>query len=94
MRISNRAISNLVLEVRKATYSEMSDSIVAEWQFLERCFREKWNFPYCVGAVEGKHVVIQPCRSGSYYYNHKGTHSIVLMVLAGPNYEMPGVMLV
>ena len=93
-RISNRAISNIVFEVCEAIYSEMGDtclafpSTVEEWKSLERGFREKWNFPHCVGAVDGKHVVIQACGSGSYYYNYKGTHSIVLMVLAGPNYEV------
>lgn len=50
------------------------------WRNTARRFQEKWNFPNCIAALDGKHVVIQaPANSGSYFYNYKGTFSVVLL---------------
>lgn len=51
-------------------------------------FEEKWQFPHCIGAMDGKHIdVIPPENSGSYYYNYKGRHSMVLLAIVDANYR-------
>lgn len=59
-----------------------------EWKQITQDFEQKWNFPHCLGAVDGKHVqIIPPPGSGSYFYNYKGFHSMVLMAVVNANYE-------
>lgn len=60
----------------------------AEWKAIANGFNDQWNFPNCLGAVDGKHVAIKkPPRTGSYYYNYKKFFSIVMMAVVNCNYE-------
>ncbi|CAH2002906.1 unnamed protein product [Acanthoscelides obtectus] len=59
-----------------------------EWLQIASDFEKRCNFVNCVGAVDGKHVnIIPPAGSGSYFYNYKGTHSLVLMAVVKANLE-------
>lgn len=59
-----------------------------EWLEVARGFNETWNFPHCIGAVDGKHIVMKaPAHGGSVYYNYKGTHSTVLMGISDSKYR-------
>ena len=59
-----------------------------EWKEIARNFKEQWDYPNCIGAIDGKHILILcPDHSGSLYYNYKGTYSVVLMAMVDANYK-------
>lgn len=59
-----------------------------EWKVIAKEYYNRWNFPNCVGAMDGKHIAIQaPINSGSEFYNYKGYHSIVLFAVVDGNYN-------
>lgn len=60
-----------------------------EWLEQARKYEERWSFPHCVGSVDGKHIRIKkPTGAGSFYFNYKGFHSIVLMCVGAADYQI------
>lgn len=59
-----------------------------EWKVVAERFAERWNFPLCLGAMDGKHIKIRkPEGTSSRYFNYKGSHSIVLFAIVNADYE-------
>ena len=55
---------------------------------IAQVFEEKWNFNHCIGAMDGKHILIKPpAHSGSYYFNYKHSFSVVLLAIVDANYK-------
>lgn len=53
-----------------------------EWLRVSKGFETMWNFPCCLGAIDGKHVqILAPANSGSSYYCYKQFFSIILMAV-------------
>lgn len=60
----------------------------SEWRAISKDFADKWNFPHCLGAVDGKHIFIQPpAKTGSMFYNYKSRFSIILMAVVDAQYR-------
>nr|CAI5855057.1 unnamed protein product [Callosobruchus analis] len=61
---------------------------VTDWQQIADDYWNLWQFPHCLGALDGKHIAFRaPISDGSFYYNYKGGHSIVLLGLVDARYR-------
>ncbi|XP_026482640.1 uncharacterized protein LOC113390281 [Ctenocephalides felis] len=59
-----------------------------DWKKTAKEFEQRWNFPHCLGAIDGKHIdIIPPSEIGSYYCNYKCRHSVVLLAIINANYQ-------
>ncbi|XP_063219675.1 uncharacterized protein LOC134529470 isoform X2 [Bacillus rossius redtenbacheri] len=92
-RIPQCTLSKIVPETLNAICTVLKDEIKvpstpSEWEAVSEQFHLQWNFPYCMGALDGKHINFRPSRSsGSYYHNYKGNNSIILLALVDANYK-------
>lgn len=66
----------------------MSTPTVADFENISQGFYDNWNFPNCIGSLDGKHIRIKcPKNSGSMFFNYKQYFSIVLLAVADANYK-------
>nr|CAI5835972.1 unnamed protein product [Callosobruchus analis] len=93
-RIHESIISKFVPEVCTAIYKHLKGKYLRtprtaeEWLKVAEDYEEKWNFPHCIGALDGRHITFSaPISSGSFYHNYKGTDSIGLLGLVDAHYR-------
>ncbi|XP_029912989.1 uncharacterized protein LOC115363054 [Myripristis murdjan] len=85
-------VSTIIPDVVAAIWDCLIEEFMAvptteEWLSISGRFEERWNFPLCCGALDGKHVVPKaPANSGSQFYNYKGTFSLVLLAVVDAQY--------
>ena len=92
-RIGRATISNILRETLQAIWDALNKAYLAppsnteDWIHIAEKYEEECNFPHCLGAIDGKHIMIEcPANAGSAYYNYKNFHSIVLLKICGANY--------
>jgi hypothetical protein len=57
------------------------------WKKIAHDFVKRWNFPHCIGAIDGKHIAMQAQNnSGAEHFNYKDFHSLVLLAACDANY--------
>ena len=85
-------IRNIILETCEVLWQLLSPIYLSEptesqYKEIAQEFKNLWNMPNCVGAIDGKHVAIKrPANSGSAFYNYKKFFSIVLMAVCDAKY--------
>ena len=79
-------MSVAIFQVLQAEY--MSPPSTEQWKQIAGDFYKSWNFPNCVGAIDGKHIAIQaPSNCGSDFINYKGFHSLILLGVCDASYS-------
>uniref|UniRef100_A0A1X7TCR5 DDE Tnp4 domain-containing protein n=2 Tax=Amphimedon queenslandica TaxID=400682 RepID=A0A1X7TCR5_AMPQE len=93
-RLGHSSVCNIIKEsccaiwqALQPEYDKSPDS-PQDWMKNSDDLEKIWNFSNCIGAIDGKNIVIQaPSNSGSIYFNYKETQSIVLMAVCNANYR-------
>jgi hypothetical protein len=92
-RISKSTVSTIVIEVCKAIWNNLSEKhlptpTIEKLKIIEKEFYQKWNYPNCIGSIDGKHIRVRCSKNpGSMFFNYKQYYSIVLMAIADANYK-------
>ena len=92
-RIGKSTVCVIIYEVCQAIWDALRGPYMRcpnspeEWRIIENEFRDEWNFPHCVGAIDGKHIAMDcPPKTGSTYHCYKGFFSTVLIAICDANY--------
>nr|CAI5859287.1 unnamed protein product [Callosobruchus analis] len=92
--IGHTTVHQIIHDTCQAIWDHLSPQYLTtpareeEWLQIAHKYEEKWNFPHCLGALDGKHINIQaPAGSGSLYYNYKRSFSIVLLATCDATYR-------
>ena len=92
-RMGRSTVSKIIRETCEAIWIALkveylkTPATTSDWLNTAKGFEEEWNFPNCIGALDGKHIMMDcPKNAGSAYYNYKGFHSIVLLAVCDARY--------
>ena len=95
-RISQTTMGKIISETYQAIWSFLvlnkkgfikGRTSKKEWLDIATEFESKWNFPHCLGVIDGKHIIQAPPRSGSTFLNCKKSFSTVLLAVCNANYK-------
>ena len=93
-KIHRTSISGIVIETCKAIYDSLKNEYLRlpqtkeDWKRIAKKTEDRWQFPNCIGAADGKHIpILHPKDSGSDFYNYKGFFSIVMLAIVDYDYR-------
>ncbi|XP_069972372.1 putative nuclease HARBI1 [Penaeus vannamei] len=87
LAVTLRYLAQALYQVLEPIYLKIP-STSEEWQKVAHKFFTRWNFPNCLGAIDGKRVLIaKPAKSGSEYYDYKGQNSMIMLAMVDADYR-------
>lgn len=69
-------MANIVSEMAAVLWKVLKDDhmktpTASDFKHISSDFEQLWNFPHCIGALDGKHIRINaPEHSGSQFFNY------------------------
>ena len=90
--LSKSSICLIIREVCRAIVDHLTKLYIKiptenEMREMMMCFKEKYGFPCCGGALDGSHIPISaPAANHTDFYNRKGWYSIILQGLVDHRY--------
>ncbi len=93
-QMAYNSICFLIAEVNSVIVDAYHEEVIItlttpdDWMVIANNNSRMWQYHHCLGAIDGKHVTIRKSmNAGSYYYNYKNFHSIILMALVDGDYK-------
>ena len=87
-RLGRSTVCGIIRETCKGIWDALNEKFLIapkkadEWNTIADEFQNEWNFPHCLGALDGKHIAMDcPKNAGSEYFNYKHFHSMVLLAV-------------
>lgn len=82
-RVSQCSFGKIIDQVCNAITTEFKGEFMQftneNWLATANDFNYKWNFPNCLGGIDGRHVpIVCPPNSGSLFFNYKVDYSLVM----------------
>ena len=74
-RLGKATVSKIVRETCQALWEALNKTYVKtpsttnDWKNIAKEFNEEWNFPHCLGAIDGKHIMIECPENGGPKHN-------------------------
>lgn len=70
-RIGKSTMTYVIRETCRELWQGLKDVVLLklsrqQWMKIAIDFENRWNFPHCIGALDGKHVMIQVLPPGCF----------------------------
>lgn len=92
-RVGRSTVSEITSEFSEAIWNCLNKKYIRfpssneEWEAISSDYERTWNFPHCVGSLDGKHArIVVPKITGISFYNYKSFYNMAMLVICDAKY--------